>query len=619
MAPTLKVKFDAPPTSVSLHLDALGSNLALAPAGPNLFSAVVPAAALTTGLGAADVNRKFIGHLQVTTGAQVDQYNMFGDVLTAAVPPVTVHPVAAGIQRSDHLVNLRWPSLADDFATVFTQIGAITQSFFAHFDDEYDFVHLVFERSYPSNRGGFATRNDVQGIGLPVFDQNATYGSAGRLTGIVVFPIPTLYDGVSPSTFHEIGHRWMVQLGFPPLQAATPHWPISDLAEDIMGYSIVVNGQPEGGQFNYTLSPLGNGNYQLIASSQPKTFSDLAQYLMGMRPAAQVGSHFVFDNQAQPLVAGGTLAGPVTPVSVNDVIAHYGPRVPDAAHAQKCFRVATVLVTRDALATGDEMRLYDFFASRCAATAPAAYTDGFIHGTALPFSTVTGGAGCLDPRIKRHVLVDASRDGGVWWFPQAGPFLPGAPHQGKALADHLRSLGHSVVELPRPTVITPALLADFNLVIRVAGNGAYAAPEIAAYDAWVNAGGGLLLLAEHHPGDGLASHFGLTWKGITRGQRMLSTFAPHPITVGVGPLFYGAGSGLVAHPPSASVIGRLSAGTFLDLNDDAIKEPGEPAAPAGLGVMRVGKGKIVFCGDSNLWEQVPQPLTRNTLHWFASP
>ena len=82
VAPTLKVKFDAPPTSVSLHLDALGSNLALAPAGPNLFSAVVPAAALTTGLGAADVNRKFIGHLQVTTGAQVDQYNMFGDVLT---------------------------------------------------------------------------------------------------------------------------------------------------------------------------------------------------------------------------------------------------------------------------------------------------------------------------------------------------------------------------------------------------------------------------------------------------------------------------------------------------------------------------------------------------------
>lgn len=35
--------------------------------------------------------------------------------------------------------------------------------------------------------------------------------------------------------------------------------------------------------------------------------------------------------------------------------------------------------------------------------------------------------------------------------------------------------------------------------------------------------------------------------------------------------------------------------------------------------MPFGKGKIVFCGDVNLWMQVPQPLVKNTLHWFASP
>lgn len=35
--------------------------------------------------------------------------------------------------------------------------------------------------------------------------------------------------------------------------------------------------------------------------------------------------------------------------------------------------------------------------------------------------------------------------------------------------------------------------------------------------------------------------------------------------------------------------------------------------------MPFGKGKIVFCGDANLWMQVPQPLVKNTLHWFASP
>jgi hypothetical protein len=279
--------------------------------------------------------------------------------------------------------------------------------------------------------------------------------------------------------------------------------------------------------------------------------------------------------------------------------------------------VATLLVTRDGLASADTMRLYDHFASRLSAASPQPYTDGFLQGTALPFSTVTGGAGCLHSRLKMHILVDASRDGGVWWFPQTGPFVSTAPHQGKALADHLRSLGHTVRELPRPTTITAALLSDFELVIRANGLGAYTAAEIAAYDAWVQGGGNVLLLADHHPTDGLAAHFGLDFRGITEGQRQLSTFSAHPITAGVGPIFYGAGSGILGHPPSSTVIGRLSAGTFLDLNDDHIKQPGEPSAPAGLGVMPLGKGRIVFCGDTNLWETVPQPLVKNTLAWFA--
>lgn len=57
----------------------------------------------------------------------------------------------------------------------------------------------------------------------------------------------------------------------------------------------------------------------------------------------------------------------------------------------------------------------------------------------------TGGA--ADSRMR--VLVDASKDGGVWWFPQADSFDPGEGHQGKALADHLRRLGYEVTELGR--------------------------------------------------------------------------------------------------------------------------------------------------------------------------
>ncbi len=225
--------------------------------------------------------------------------------------------------------------------------------------------------------------------------------------------------------------------------------------------------------------------------------------------------------------------------------------------------------------------------------------------------------------VKRRILVDASRDGGVWWFPQAGPFVPADPHQGHALAAHLHSLGFTVTQLPRPTTITPAVLAGHDIVIRVAGDGSYAPSELAAYHTYVADGGRLLLLAEfkasYTPVDGLAAHFGLHFAGVARGQQMLSTFAPHPITAGVGPLAYDGGSGLISHPPSATIVGWLSATTYLDLNDDGVKEKREPKAPAALGVMSPGKGKIVFCGDANLWLLVPQPLIANTLHWFAVP
>ena len=621
VAPTLEARFDSAPTTVTIHLNAINTTVAMTPdATGKVFTCNVPPAALLTGLTAADVNRTFIGQLLVTTGAQTDPYNVFGEVLTADIPAVTIHPVAPDVQFSDHLVNIQWPALADQFTGgVDLQLTSIVQKFFNHFDDEYDFLQLVFPRGYSASLYHSGTRNDVQGIGQQIFNVTAQYGSAGRLLSLSMFPVPTLFDGVAPSTTHELGHQWLAYLKFPPLQQGVPHWPISDLAADIMGYAAVVNGQLQAGQFDYDLQPAGGGNFKMVPSAALKTFSDLSLYLMGQRPSNQVSDHVVFDNQAQTIVANGILSGPVTTVSINDVIANLGARSPDFAHSQKCFRVATILVTKNALAPIDAMRQYDFFAARASATAPLAYTEGFIKGTAQPFSLLTNGVGCLHTRIKRHILVDASRDGGTWWFPQTGPFIPANPHQGHALATHLRGLGHTVQELPHNTTITASLLADFDIVIRAVGKGPYTTAEIDAYDAWVKKGGGLLLLAEHHASDALATHFGLHFQGITRGQQILSTYAAHPLTSGAGPISYGAGSGLTSHPPAASVLGWLSAGTFLDLNDDGVKAPGEPSGPAGLGVMPFGKGKIVFCGDTNLWMQVPQPLVKNTLHWFATP
>jgi hypothetical protein len=616
----LEVRFDATPSAVKLHFTFNNSDVALTPdASGKVFTTSVPPAALLTNFDDTDVFRHVIGQLQVSLGGEHDQYWISGNVLTAAIPPVSVQPVAADIQFSDHVVNINFP-LPDPYSQVTLQLENICKKFFTAFDDEYDFLQLVFVRSYFENRYHGASRNDIKGIGQSQFNNDAQFGSAGRMLGYSVFPYPTGFDAAAPAVLHELGHQWIDYLGFAPFQPSIPHWPISDLAADIMGFSIFINGQPEGGQFNFTLQPVGGGNYKMVPDNTPKKFSDLSLYLMGMRPANQVGPHFSFVNQAQVIAANGILNGPTTPITINDVIAKAGARVPDASTSQKKFRVATILVTTNGLASNETMRFFDFFAARARGAAPVAYCDGLLKGTSLPFKLVTNGAGRLDPRIKRNILVDASRDGGVWWKPQPqqGPFNPAAPHQGKALADHLRSLRHRVRELMPPTAITPALLADWDIVVRVNSFGPYTAAEIAAYDAWVKDGGSLLLLAEFNPQDGLAQHFGLTFKGTTAGQQLLSQFVPHPLTAGVMPLGYQTGSGVTAFPPGAKIVGKLSAASFLDLNNNGVHDPGEPLAPAVLGVLPVGLGRIVFCGDANMWEAVPQPLVKNMLHWFAA-
>ncbi len=76
-----------------------------------------------------------------------------------------------------------------------------------------------------------------------------------------------------------------------------------------------------------------------------------------------------------------------------------------------------------------------------------------------------------------NILVDASKDGGVWWSPQSGP----GDHQGYALAEYLRSLGFHLDELPQGAVITDSLLKKYSKIIRCATFFQYSDDELAAY------------------------------------------------------------------------------------------------------------------------------------------
>ena len=199
-----------------------------------------------------------------------------------------------------------------------------------------------------------------------------------------------------------------------------------------------------------------------------------------------------------------------------------------------------------------------------------------------------------------RILVDASRDGGVWWYPQAGPFDTAAYHQGKALADHLRGRGHSVHELPRGGAITTGLLAPYQIVLRAGYFGAgYTAGELAEYEAFLAGGGVLWLVSEHSSwGDALAARLGVPMSGSYDGPA--THFAAHPITEGVTSHPYIAGRALSgAIPDGVTVLGWLDAQRTLAI----------------MGTKALPKGKLFFLGDLNGLELVPQPLVSNLLAW----
>jgi hypothetical protein len=169
-----------------------------------------------------------------------------------------------------------------------------------------------------------------------------------------------------------------------------------------------------------------------------------------------------------------------------------------------------------------------------------------LHGQAL--SRKTGGMevnrGSARARIGKRTpmriasrpmraLVDASKDGGLWWFPQSpeAGFNPNNNHQGKIMADAMRAREWEVTELPREDVITPDKLRGFDIVIRPEPFYSYSESEATAYREAVAAGVRLFLMGSATRYDPVAAIFGLSFGG--RRHHSLEKIILHPLTAGI--------------------------------------------------------------------------------------
>ena len=345
----------------------------------------------------ARVFRPFIGTCRPAGGGA---FNVVAEVWTSAIGLPAVHAIDAGGQETDYVAN--YVATSNQLLNFDQRVWA--QRFYATHGDKYDFLNFVLVAGPLGNRFHFATRNSVQGIGLGIFDNTSQYGSAGKLQGISTFPISSFYDGGDAGFAHETGHQWINFLAGTPFASGTPHWPLGNIAINVMGFSIGGPGG-QGGTYSFTFSPNGSGGYVVGNLNQLNlsTFNSMELYLMGLIPPSEVETFFVLKNQAQNVTVGQVLQpSEITLVTVNDVIAARGARVPDSTQAPKNFRSATIVVSEQLL-DAPAMALYDYFARRAEERRQLPFASGLATGTTNPWYLATGGRSVMVSSIPDPV------------------------------------------------------------------------------------------------------------------------------------------------------------------------------------------------------------------------
>lgn len=371
-------------------------------AGDGVYTATLPVPPLLAAMRPEHANRVFMGFLNVFNGSQsVWRGYHLAMVYTPELGTWAVTPRSTTVQHTTHVANVVLPSY---FASINDQLpDRATREFYRWFGDDYDFVNLVYFPGQAANRNYSTVKMAIAGIGRTARDNTVLMGSAGRLLGMVQFPVASFFDGGNDGPAHELGHHWISGLDFDPLGQGIPHWPYSTMASGVMGISIGGRNGP-GGTFTCSIEATATG-FTLRRPSTPAMYNDLDLYLMGLMAPEEVAPQWVFVDQkaAETLPCTGSLpASAMTRVTVQDVVAKMGARSPSHLQAPRRFRVATLLVTRDGLASPQAMAFFSAMTLRSEGREPMTSLGGRALTTAQPFYAATQGRAVL----HTHLLQD---------------------------------------------------------------------------------------------------------------------------------------------------------------------------------------------------------------------
>jgi uncharacterized protein (TIGR03437 family) len=296
----------------------------------------------------------------------------------AGVTPGNTTTVPAVIDLRNPGADAISAPIAEVFSTTATvDLNAIIRTFYATHpnQDFYDFVYFLSDFNFNLGGGAFAfyrsVSNDVSGIGLNLSTGAALKQTLGsqRIQGMLnlnnlITAYPALpsermvnIGGVDTalSLFaQEQGHRWLAFPRYPAtdqfllLGRGNGHWNyFLNIESTISGPAARRSSSMEGSVWREN----ADGTFTTV--NMIDGYSRLDQYLMGLRPAADVPNTFIINNpvgtsrtrSSNPL-PNVTISGAKQTITIAEVIQANGARTPDAAAAPKNFRAAFILFTQ---------------------------------------------------------------------------------------------------------------------------------------------------------------------------------------------------------------------------------------------------------------------------------
>jgi hypothetical protein len=260
-----------------------------------------------------------------------------------------------------------------------------------HFEDAFDFMLIAFDARQPwagnDTLAGlnFRVRAVADGLGLATRPEGESFGSGGRLASVSLLRTPAhLRNGLA---LHEIAHTWGQSVVATDKRS---HWGRSSAYGQLGGWPSGQIVREADGVF----APRGNRNEWPPNRWEHKPeahrrYGELELYLMGLLPPDSVTPIEVAIG-ARPVPGRGAAfrAERIDTITIGQIVAEHGERVPSWRTSQRAFRGVFVIVSFLALPPAELAR-----ASELARTFALAGTD---RATPVPnFWEATGGRASL--------------------------------------------------------------------------------------------------------------------------------------------------------------------------------------------------------------------------------